>query len=352
MEVCKVFWQATTIGRNVWSEYLSLRSFLWVLAARKEFHVASNPSPWVGTGVWDIWLSWSWWPGQLPRARGVFVRGGTWEGPACVQGSTRLVQPLSTHSWPPNAGVAKAVSSFSWSAPGGWCRPLCCGGTMWGHLPLFRRKLKMKIMEFILELVATPWFIGLLYPLSHRRGILSAGIGLSSNLFSFDCHFWSICLVTSLMPFAGNIFSMPAEHGQNKVGLFGIPFVLLCFRALERLTKNYSSVEYAALCYCLYPSVELPVSSTMGILVSVKCLEKWTHLCFPVPLTSHLQPFEMDVYLQQRKLKFTNWCTNTLIYMQFGGVFSRNASICINKTSFLNISVNKSRFHGCQKMAE
>lgn len=108
------------------------------------------------------------------------------------------------------------------------------------------------------------------------------------------------------MRFAVSIFSMLAEHRQNKLGLFGIPFVLLCLRRLKRLTKNYSSVDCAALCCCLYPSVELPVSSTMGILVSVKCSGKWTHLCFPVPLTSHLQPFEMDVYLQQRKLKFTN----------------------------------------------
>lgn len=208
-------------------------------------------------------------------------------------------------------------------------------------------------MEFILEPVATPWFIGLLYLLTDRRGILSAGIGPSSNLFSTDCHFWRICLVPSLMPFAGSIFSTPAEHGQNKLGLFGIPFVLLCFRRLKRLTKNYSSVGCAALCCSLYPSVELPISSTMAILVSVKCSGKWTHLCFPVPLTSHLQPFEMDVYLQQRKLKFTNWCTNMLIYMQFVFFFFlRNASICINKTSFPNISVNKSRFHGCQKMAE
>lgn len=176
----------------------------------------------------------------------------------------------------------------------------------------------MKTMGFILELVATPWFIGLLYLLTDRRGILSVRIGLSSNVFSSDCHFLSICLVTSLMPFAVRIFSMPAEHGQNKLGLFGIPFVLLCFRSLKRLSKNYSSVDYAALYCCLYPSVELHISSTMGILVSVKCSGKWTHLCFPVPLTSHLQPFEMDVYLQQRKLKFANWCTNTLIYMQFG----------------------------------
>lgn len=143
-------------------------------------------------------------------------------------------------------------------------------------------------------------------PAVPRRGILSAGIGFSSTLFSTDCHFLSIPLVTSLVPFAVSIFSLPAEHRQNKLGLSGIPFVLLCFRRLKRLTKNYSSVDYAALCCCLYPSVELPISSTKGILVSVKCSGKWTHLCFPVPLTGHLQPFEMDVYLQQRKLKFTN----------------------------------------------
>lgn len=62
-------------------------------------------------------------------------------------------------------------------------------GPYGGHLPLFRRKLKMKLMGFILELVATPCFIGLLYLLTDRRGILSVGIGLSSNLFSVDGHF-------------------------------------------------------------------------------------------------------------------------------------------------------------------
>lgn len=95
-------------------------------------------------------------------------------------------------------------------------------------------------------------------PAVPRRGIPSAGVGFSSDLLSTHCHFLSVCLVTSLVPFAVSVFSMAAEHGQNKLGLSGIPFVLLCFRRLKRLTENSSSVDCAALCCCLYPSVELP----------------------------------------------------------------------------------------------
>lgn len=56
----------------------------------------------------------------------------------------------------------------------------------------------MKLMEFIFKLVATSRFIGLFYLLIDRRGILSFGIGLTSNLFSIDYHFLKICLVMSL----------------------------------------------------------------------------------------------------------------------------------------------------------
>jgi len=46
----------------------------------------------------------------------------------------------------------------------------------------------MKLMEFMLKLVATPQFIGLLYLLIDSRGMLAIGIGLTGHRFSINCH--------------------------------------------------------------------------------------------------------------------------------------------------------------------
>lgn len=184
---------------------------------------------------------------------------------------------------------------------------------------------------------------------AQKRNPISWGRFQQQSVLS-DCHFLSVYLVTSLVPFAVSGFSMAAEHGQNKLGLSGISFVLLCFRRLKRLTENSSSLDYAALCCCLYPSVELP------------SLPQWAFWC----LSSAQENGLICVFLSLslvicNHLKWMCICSkensNSLIDAQIRSFtcnlgfffFFRNASICINKTSFPNISVNKSRFQGCQK---
>jgi len=65
-------------------------------------------------------------------------------------------------------------------------------------LSLFRRKLKMKLIELILELVVTPGFYGLLYLLKERIGLPSVGVSLTSSLL---CIGFRGLLVVSLVPF-------------------------------------------------------------------------------------------------------------------------------------------------------
>lgn len=110
-------------------------------------------------------------------------------------------------SWPQKTEVANCRTSFPLSTlRDGLQSSVLVWANVGSILPLFTRKLKIKLMEFILKLVATPQFIGLLYLLIDRRGMLSIWIGFTCNLFSIDYHFLKICLVVSLMPFPVKYF--------------------------------------------------------------------------------------------------------------------------------------------------
>lgn len=125
-------------GRNVWSEYLSLRSFFWVLAPggssvlhlshHLERHSCLGHSGCPGAGHSPALAGCPMTGVCVWREAAGTALGTTAAGPVCG-GSTRLERHLWTHSWPPKAAAAKARSSFPSSALEGRCRSLCFGGT-------------------------------------------------------------------------------------------------------------------------------------------------------------------------------------------------------------------------------
>lgn len=146
---------------------------------------------------------------------------------------------------------------------------------------------------------------------------------------------------------------MPAEHRINFDYFFFLEYNLFFsvsedLKGWPRITVLLTTLLCTAVFVHLY---SFPASSTIGILRICQVLRKIDSFMFSLSLSlviyDHLK---WMCVCSKEELKFTNWCTNTLIYMQFWGFF-RNASICINKPSFPNISVNKSSVHGCQKKA-
>lgn len=124
-------------------------------------------------------------------------------------------------------------------------------------LPLFRRKLKMKLMAFILKLVVTPGIPGQLHLLMERIGIPSVGISLTSSPLCIGYRGLSRLYLDAL----SHCYCQRVCRTQEK--FFRVLFALLCVRGHEMLTRDHSVVS---------PSVQWTCWSVL-------CPGEWTHSC-------------------------------------------------------------------------